>query len=432
VLTSTAPRAGTSEDLGVDRPLVDVPLLDVVVPVYNEELKIESSIRRLRSFLDDEFPFPAIVTIVDNGSSDSTRAIATRLASEMGGVRTICLADKGRGRALRAAWSLTDAAIVAYTDVDLSTSLDALLPLVAPLLSGHSDLAIGNRLAPGARVLRGAKRELISRSYNLLLRAALGNGFTDAQCGFKAVRTDVARRLLPLIDDEAWFFDTELLVLAERSGLRIHEVPVDWVDDPDSRVNIVSTAFADLRGVARLLVSRRAAPSHPGKASGPVESTRLENVLRFARVGILSTVAYASLFLILRSVLGTYGANAIALVVCSVANLWIHHWLAARDDLEGRRRTGLILGGITGFLTSLLLTSAALLVADWIAGGAWLASAAALALATAFAGIIRFALLSSLAFRAHSHSGVHSHSGHSHSGHSHSGGTVNSDNEEMR
>ena len=123
-------------------------------------------------------------------------------------------------------------------DVDLSTDLAALLPLVAPLLSGHSDLAIGSRLARGARVVRGAKREFISRCYNLILRASLAARFTDAQCGFKAIRADVAARLLPLVQDTGWFFDTELLVLAQRAGLRIHEVPVDWVDDPDSRVDI--------------------------------------------------------------------------------------------------------------------------------------------------------------------------------------------------
>jgi glycosyltransferase involved in cell wall biosynthesis len=230
-----------------------------VVPVFNEEKQIESSVRRLREFLDESFPFPALITIVDNGSTDKTLALACGLAAKLRGIRVMFVPEKGRGRALRVAWSASDARVVAYTDVDLSTSLDALLPLVAPLLSGHSDLAIGSRLAPGARVVRGAKRELISRCYNLLLRAVLHNTFSDAQCGFKAVRTDVVRNLLPLVVDESWFFDTELLVLAERSGLRIHEVPVDWVDDPDSRVKIVATALADLKGVARLVLRREKA-----------------------------------------------------------------------------------------------------------------------------------------------------------------------------
>src|SRR3981081_1150607 len=137
-------------------------------------------------------------------------------------------------------------------DVDLSTDLSALMPLVAPLISGHSDLAVGSRLAASSRVVRGPKREFVSRSYNLILRGVLGARFSDAQCGFKAVRADVARQLLPLVEDTGWFFDTELLVIAQRAGLRIHEVPVDWVDDPDSRVDIVATALADLKGIVRL------------------------------------------------------------------------------------------------------------------------------------------------------------------------------------
>jgi hypothetical protein len=149
-------------------------------------------------------------------------------------------------------------------DVDLSTGLEALLPLVAPLISGHSDLAIGTRLARGARVVRGPRREVISRIYNRLLHLSLRSRFSDAQCGFKAGRAATIKALLPRVEDQAWFFDTELLVLAERSGLRIHEVPVDWVDDPDSRVDIVRTALEDLRGILRLGGPRAGAPAQPG------------------------------------------------------------------------------------------------------------------------------------------------------------------------
>jgi hypothetical protein len=158
----------------------------------------------------------------------------------------------GRGRALHAVWSASDADVVAYMDVDLSTDLKALLPLVAPLVLGQADVSAGSRLAPGAHVVRGLKREVISRAYNLLLRLVLGVGFSDAQCGFKALRRDAAQVLRPLVEDRSWFFDTELLVLAERSGLRVHEVPVDWTDSPDSRVKIIATALADLRGIWRL------------------------------------------------------------------------------------------------------------------------------------------------------------------------------------
>jgi len=227
--------------------------VEIVIPVYNEEASLDASIRRLHAYLRDRFPLGWIITVADNASRDRTWGVACRLTNELEGVQAVHLDEKGRGRALRAAWETSQAKVVAYMDVDLSTDLDALLPLVAPLLSGHSDVAIGSRLASGARVTRGTKRELISRTYNLILKATLHNGFTDAQCGFKAMRTDVARALLPLVEDNDWFFDTELLVLAEHNGLRIHEVPVDWVDDPDSRVDIVTTAREDLKGVARLL-----------------------------------------------------------------------------------------------------------------------------------------------------------------------------------
>src|ERR1700683_674081 len=243
-----------------------VPLdVEIVVPVYNEAPHLMERITELRRFLDQSFPFRALVTVVDNASTDTTFALATQLADTTPGVAAMHLPRKGRGYALRSAWSTSTAPVVAYMDVDLSTSLSALLPLVAPLLSGQRDVAIGTRLARGAHVVRGPKRELISRAYNLLLKLSVRGRFSDAQCGFKALRRESALQLLPLVKDDEWFFDTELLVTAERLGLRISEVPVDWVDDPDSRVKILTTALNDLRGVwrishgrARRLVSRSA------------------------------------------------------------------------------------------------------------------------------------------------------------------------------
>src|SRR3982751_6548603 len=226
--------------------------VDIVVPVHNEERALEPSVRRLHTFLRDAFPLRALITIADNASTDSTYLAARRLADELDGVRVVRLEEKGRGRALIAAWSSSEAPVLAYMDVDLSTDLTALLPLVAPLLSGHSDVAIGTRLSRASRVVRGPKRELISRSYNFLLHRTLGVTFTDAQCGFKAMRRDVAQRVLPHVEDTGWFFDTELLVIAERAGLRIHEVPVDWVDDENSTVDITQTAIEDLKGMVRV------------------------------------------------------------------------------------------------------------------------------------------------------------------------------------
>jgi len=234
------------------------PVVEIVLPIYNEQAALEASVRRVYAFTATALWVPWRITIADNASSDASPAIGRRLAGELSGVRYLRLERKGRGRALRSAWSQSPADVVVYMDVDLSTDLGALVPLIAPLLSGHSAIAIGSRLTRGACVTRGWKREVISRCYNRILRSVLRVRFTDAQCGFKAIRADIAAQLLPLVEDEAWFFDTELLVLAERAGLRIHEIPVDWVDDLDSRVDIVATAAADLRGVVRMRRQLRA------------------------------------------------------------------------------------------------------------------------------------------------------------------------------
>jgi putative flippase GtrA len=317
-LHTAAPAAGT-----------DRVVLDVVVPVYNEETDLETSVRRLHAHLAAYFPYSFRITIADNASTDATPLIAAGLADELAAVTSFRMAEKGRGRALRAVWGSSDAQVLAYCDVDLSTDLAALLPLVAPLLSGHSDLAIGTRLGRGARVVRGPKREIISRCYNLILRSTLQARFSDAQCGFKAIRADVAQSLLPHVADTGWFFDTELLVLAERSGLRIHEVPVDWVDDPDSRVDIVATAAADLKGVGRLLrgfasgsipVNAIAAQLAPSQSAAAPPNSLLRQVVRFGAIGVASTAAYLLLFMVLHPVIGAQVANFVALLLTAIAN----------------------------------------------------------------------------------------------------------------
>ena len=333
------------------------PVLDVVIPVHNEERDLETCVRRLHVHLSATFPYPFHITIADNASTDSTLAVAHALGRELPEVTAVHLYEKGRGRALRTVWSASAAPVLAYMDVDLSTDLAALLPLVAPLISGHSDVAIGTRLSRGARVVRGAKRELISRCYNLLLRGTLAARFSDAQCGFKAIRADVARRLLPLVEDTGWFFDTELLVLAQRAGLRIHEVPVDWVDDPDSTVDILATAVADLKGVARL---------GRGLATGrlPIGQVRQEfgrpslagHLVRFAGIGVASTLAYLLLFLVLRTFTGAQATNLAALLLTAIANTAANRRLTF--GVTGRRHAarhqaqGLVVFGLGLALTS--------------------------------------------------------------------------------
>ncbi|MCH8626503.1 bifunctional glycosyltransferase family 2/GtrA family protein [Arsenicicoccus piscis] len=340
-------------------------VLDVVIPVYNEQVTLRACVRRLVDHLQVHFAYPFQVTIADNASTDETWAVARELEATLPTVRAVHLDAKGRGRALKSVWLASPATVLAYMDVDLSTDLDALLPLVAALMSGHSDVAIGTRLARQSRVERGAKRELISRSYNLLLRAGLGAEFSDAQCGFKAIRADVARELLPLVEDTSWFFDTELLVLAERCGLRIHEVPVDWYDDPDSRVDIVRTAADDLAGIRRVRRSLRQSTTRDeltriNRAMGRRRpGARLGTQLaRFATIGVGSTVLHLGLFAALRLPLGSAMlANLVALLVATIANTaanraWTFEVRGAQDRLKHQLQ-GLTIFGITWAATSL-------------------------------------------------------------------------------
>jgi putative flippase GtrA len=380
------------------------PVLDVVVPVFNEETDLEPSVRRLHAHLRETFPYPFRITVADNASTDETPKIAARLAAELPEAQWLRLAEKGRGRALHTAWSRSAAPVLAYVDVDLSTDLTALLPLVAPLISGHSDIAIGTRLARGSRVVRGPKRELISRCYNALLHSTLAVGFSDAQCGFKAVRRDVAERLLPLVQDSGWFFDTELLVIAERAGLRIHEVPVDWVDDPDSRVDLVSTALADLRGIARIgrALARGTLPISVLRRGGGSESPGglAAQLWRFAAVGAVSTVGYVLLYATLRPVAGPQAANALALLSCAVvntaANRRLTFGLRGRGGALRHQARGMVVFGV-----GLALTGGSLAVLHHAAPGvARPTEVAVLVAANLAATLLRFLLFRAWVFPA--------------------------------
>lgn len=379
------------------------PVLDMVIPVFNEERDLEPSVRRLHTHLRETFPYPFRITIADNASTDSTPRIAARLADELPEAQWLRLTEKGRGRALRTAWSLSPAPVLAYMDVDLSTELTALLPLVAPLLSGHSDIAIGTRLAPGSRVVRGPKREITSRCYNALLRSVLAVRFSDAQCGFKAVRRDVAEQLLPLIQDSEWFFDTELLVIAERAGLRIHEVPVDWVDDPDTRVDILATALADLRGIARIsgALARGTLPPAGSLRDGgaATQGGITTQLLRFTAVGAVSTLVHLLLYTTLRPLAGSQAANALALLICAVANTAVNRRLTF--GLRGRggvlRHQG---RGLFVLLIGLAITSGSLATLHHTMPSAGQAAELAVLLAANLvATLLRFLLFRAWVFR---------------------------------
>lgn len=376
---------------------VTVTSVDIVVPVHNEEQILASSVARLVEHLEDHFPFAWRIVIADNASTDRTEEIACELAEADPRVDVLRLEEKGRGRALRTAWAASDADVVAYTDVDLSSGLTGLLPLVAPLVTGHSDVAVGSRLSSGSVVARGPKRELISRCYNLLLRVVFAVRFRDAQCGFKAVRTDVAHRLLPAVEDQAWFFDTELLLIAEYNGLRVHEVPVDWVDDPDSRVDVRSTAIADLRGVRRMI--GRFARGTAGVDLGPLEREPLADdfgrqTVTFVLIGVVSTLISLGIFLALRDEIGAVWANVVGVTATALGNNWANRrWTFRRRSDQDR--TWRLASTFIVFLVTLLGTSLALAT---VAGNRS-AELLVLAVTWAAAALLRFVFLRRWVYR---------------------------------
>ncbi|MGA7204915.1 MAG: bifunctional glycosyltransferase family 2/GtrA family protein [Specibacter sp.] len=401
-----APRGSLSgPSSGNITPRTAPAVVDITIPVYNEERSLEPCVRRLHRHLDENFPYSYTITLADNASTDSTLAIAHDLSRELSGVRVLHLGMKGRGHALRTAWLTSQSPIVAYMDVDLSTDLNALGTLVAPLVSGHSDLAVGTRLSRSSRVVRGPKREFISRGYNLLLRGLLAAHFSDAQCGFKAIRTDVARQLLPHTCDDAWFFDTELLVLAERCGLRVHEVPVDWTDDPDSKVDIVATAVADLRGMARIsrdlvngkipVAELRAAMARKPLADDGAAGRHglVGQLMRFAVVGVASTLFYVLLFLAFRLVADAQWSNFAALLVSAVANTTVNrNFTFGRTGTDGVFRHQFL--GLLVFAVGWVLTAGALWGIHALGGPNRTVEVVAVVLANLVATLVKF-----LAFR---------------------------------
>jgi hypothetical protein len=374
-----------------------------VVPVYNEAHQLAERITTLREFLDRSLPFSSLVTIADNGSTDGTELVARRLAATLHGVQALTLDRKGRGYALRRAWEASSAEVVAYMDVDLSTSLTGLMPLVASVLSGYGDVAVGTRLARGARVVRGAKRELISRAYSRLVRMSQRSRISDFQCGFKALRRECALELLPLVDDDAWFFDTELLVTAERLGMRVSEIPVEWVDDPDSRVHIVSTACDDLKGLWRLShgpARRRARRLRHAEDPSAAVATA-DQLMSFAGVGILSTLGYLVLFALGFEPLGPFVSNALALAFCTVVNTALHRSLARgrSDDRGGVPRPYFLATAGLLYAVSVIGTTLSLLVVAAMGLHSLSAALVAVTLANGAASLVRFSLLRGWAYR---------------------------------
>ncbi|MEX2375537.1 MAG: glycosyltransferase, partial [Dehalococcoidia bacterium] len=230
----------------------------------NEEHVLAGSVERLLAWCDTHPEHVWRVVVANNASTDRTLEVARDLEQRFPG-RVVAhqIPVKGRGIALRIAWLTSEADVMAYMDVDLSTDIEHIPALVDPIARGEVDLSFGTRLHPESETKRSLKREITSRGYVAVLRLA-GLQVTDAQCGFKAISRDTARALLPLVEDTQWFWDTELLWVAQSNGYRLREVPVRWDEDPDTRVKIIRTATDDLRGIWRL--KRRGLPRVAGGA----------------------------------------------------------------------------------------------------------------------------------------------------------------------
>ncbi len=226
--------------------------IDIVLPVFNEQQVLERSLRSLHAYLDDNLRHDWQIIVADNGSRDRTADIARSLASELTNVRADHIPEAGRGRALTNTWLASEADVLVYMDIDLSTDLDALPRLLSSITDQGYDISTGSRLGAGSETTRSFKRELLSRGFVLMTNLVFQTRLKDTQCGFKAISRECAQKLLPLVKDTGWFWDTELLLLAAKGGWRVASVPVRWIEDTDSRVRVTQTVWRDLRGLARL------------------------------------------------------------------------------------------------------------------------------------------------------------------------------------
>ena len=225
--------------------------INLTLPVFNEARILEKSVADILSCLRS-FDLAFEICIVDNGSVDETLELAKRLASAYSQLSVKSFLKPGRGRAIKTSWLSSDAEIRCYMDIDLSTELSCLADLLSPLITEEADISIGSRHLSNSAVVRSLKRELISRINVSATNFLTGLALTDFQCGFKACSRNAVEKLLPITQDNDWFFDTELLVYASYYGFRIHQEPVRWKEDPDSRVKIISTAIHNLRGLFRI------------------------------------------------------------------------------------------------------------------------------------------------------------------------------------
>ena len=375
-------------------------MVEVAIPVFNEELMLEESTRRLRAYLDESFPFEATIRIVDNASTDATWEIATRLASTLPGVSALRLDQKGKGEPYGPpGHPARPRSLPTWMSISPPTSG----PCCRWWRRSSRDTATCRSAAASPRALTSCVALVVKpcrASTASCCGALCGTSSRDATCGFKAARRETAELLLPLVHDDHWFFDTEFLVLAERNGFRIHEVPVDWVDDADSRVNVVGVARDDLRGIARLVRNRATSQGRVAAPGGTGNHLHSSQATRYASVGILSTVAYLAIFFLLRHQLGLFAANVIAMAVSTIGNT-IAHVLFTFGPRSGVRMRQAATAGAVGFATGVVITTLVLGLEDLL--GVFTASSEVLAILIGIvaSAYVRLILLRSSAYRTH-------------------------------
>lgn len=232
-------------------------IVEVALPVYNEEKELEVNTLKLHSFLQKTYGKRCFkITIADNASTDNTLKIAKKLSAKYKEIDFLHLLEKGRGRAIKKVWSKSFASVLSYMDIDLSTNLSGFPSLVEAIVKKNYDLAVGSRLLKTSKIYnRPLLREILSRGLNIIIKTLFLTRFSDAQCGFKAL-SGKRKSILDNIKDNEWFFDSELLIVSEKSGLRIFEQPVVWIDNPGSTVRVLGTVTGDFLGLLRLFFTR--------------------------------------------------------------------------------------------------------------------------------------------------------------------------------
>ncbi|MBD3359736.1 MAG: glycosyltransferase [Candidatus Buchananbacteria bacterium] len=215
----------------------------LALPVYNEEKVLEKSVLKLYNYFKNNIKDDWQIVIVNNASIDKTKKVADSLAQKFLKVDSLNLEDKGRGNALKNVWQKYEADIYAYCDIDLATDIFAFKKLFNSIINGSANIAIGARYIKGSQTKRTLNRLIYSKVYIFLVRLFFPTKIKDFQCGFKAVDKKTVSEILPLVKDKEWFFDTELLLIAEKNDFKIKEIAVQWKENPETKVKFIRTIY---------------------------------------------------------------------------------------------------------------------------------------------------------------------------------------------